>query len=438
MILRVRSQVGQWRVHGVTRETTIAQLREQIGKEHNLDLSDGEAQPLSLKPNALGDQPALPLGKTLQELGLAHGDMLHLKLDEARMAHEEAQGPKKVNADGTIVQQSYDEVAKKTGFRPGMMSLRSMKMKWTLADFMEMDDHFTFKLKRQDKAVCTQVSLDTKTCQSFQTYLRQFNFHQCRMGYLYGYFEEDNKVKVECAYEPPQRGFAAGFELLDDPREEVVEQLAQLLGLRKVGWIFAHPPREEGFQFSSSEVLMAADLQLEAAQGVNDTPFVTVSVTANEDGTTHFGAFQMSNQCLEMVAEGVLDVGENPGACKVSDTFTAVVEAKGVKEVDNNFFLTLVPIVNHDSERFVNTFPQSNREGSAQTWSDVKRQLSKAGEKGFTYIDLLSDFHLLLFLTAFLDMKTDMPKICTSVVDREVPLDSGFELIISHMAGMDG
>lgn len=48
---------------------------------------------------------------------------------------------------------------------------------------------------------------------------------------------------------------------------------------RKVGWIFAHPPREEGFLFSSAEVITAATLQLEAADGINDTPFVTVKVS---------------------------------------------------------------------------------------------------------------------------------------------------------------
>jgi nuclear protein localization protein 4 homolog len=62
------------------------------------------------------------------------------------------------------------------------------------------------------------------------------------------------QVKVECLYEPPQETSPEGFQLLDDPKEEIVDELANLLGLKKVGWIFAHPPREEGFQFSSAEV----------------------------------------------------------------------------------------------------------------------------------------------------------------------------------------
>ncbi len=51
------------------------------------------------------------------------------------------------------------------------------------------------------------------------------------------------------------------------------------------------------------------------------------------------------------------------------------------------------------------------------------------------YIDLLSDFELLKFLTQIFDMETDMAKICTSVIDRDVPLDEGYTLIINSMLG---
>ena len=66
-----------------------------------------------------------------------------------------------------------------------------------------------------------------------------------RVGYLYGTFGEKNSVKVDCIYEPPQDTTDTGFTLLDDPKADRVAALAGLLGLRKVGWIFAHPPREE-------------------------------------------------------------------------------------------------------------------------------------------------------------------------------------------------
>ncbi|CAM9449225.1 unnamed protein product, partial [Phaeothamnion confervicola] len=234
MLMRVRSQVGVWRVTDVVPETTVQELRDRVSKEHNVDLSDNAKQPLTLKPNVKGDQPPLPLEVTLGSLGLQHGDMLHLKLADSIqcMAHEEAAGPKKINADGTIVQQTYEEISSKTGFRPGMMSLRR-QMKWTLNDFMDMNDKFTFKMKRQEKAVCTKATLDSASCNSFQSYVRQFGFHQARMGYLYGHFLEDNEVKVECIYEPPQHTYPHGFELVEDPNEAKVEKLAELLKLQK-------------------------------------------------------------------------------------------------------------------------------------------------------------------------------------------------------------
>lgn len=90
MIIRVRTHAGVWRVNDVSPETTVAELRQRLSTEHNADLSDGGRQPLTLKPNPRGEGEGLPLTATLQTLGLSHGDMVHLHLDESirDMAHE--------------------------------------------------------------------------------------------------------------------------------------------------------------------------------------------------------------------------------------------------------------------------------------------------------------------------------------------------------------
>ncbi len=51
-----------------------------------------------------------------------------------------------------------------------------------------------------------------------------------------------------------------------------MDALCAALGMVKVGWIFAHPLREDKFNFSGQEVIEAAEQMLEAAQGVEDTP----------------------------------------------------------------------------------------------------------------------------------------------------------------------
>ncbi|RYH11886.1 hypothetical protein EON65_38625 [archaeon] len=61
----------------------------------------------------------------------------------------------------------------------------------------------------------------------------------------------------------------------------------------------------------------------------------------------------------------------------------------------------------------------------------------RVGKEGWSFIDLLADFHLLLYLSEFLDVEQDLPRVCKSIIDREVKLDAGYELLIRSIAGMD-
>jgi len=459
MLLRIRTNVGIWRVDGLDDMTaTVADVLAGVAATRPHVVYE---KPLSFDPPC---NEAVDASKTLSEQGLKHGAMVHCRVDAstcvdvtAKQAPDEEQ-PEAVDQtkqstnmrrviakDGSIklVHSDAPVATEDRGFRKGMLPLRDMKMHWTLNEFVAMDEQYTFKMTRQPEAFSNGVTLDSPSVGDFQTYLRRFNFSRSRCGYLYGKFLDDNTAQVEAIYEPPQEAdpeAAEGFVLLDDPLEDTVEQLAQLLGLRKVGWIFGHPPREDGFVMSAAEIIMAAELQLEAAGGIEETPFVTIKVTVGDDGNASVEAFQVSKQCMEMVAEEALEVGPNPGFCVVNPTFTAIQEGKESKTVENNFFLTVVPIVQHNSEMFVTQFPKHNRDHDDRTPShdELKKQLSKSGTAGWNFVELLADFHLLLYLCQFLDMATDVPKICESVVNRDVPLKEGYKLIIGSMAGIDG
>jgi nuclear protein localization family protein 4 len=63
--------------------------------------------------------------------------------------------------------------------------------------------------------------------------------------------------------------------------------------------------------------------------------------------------------------------------------------------------------------------------------------LCRVGKKGWTFSDQLADFQLLLYLCDFLSASDDLPLLCRAVVDREVPLDDGYQLLIRSIAGMD-
>jgi nuclear protein localization family protein 4 len=79
---------------------------------------------------------------------------------------------------------------------------------------------------------------------------------------MYGYYAEDPnypdgvRCVVEAIYEPPQDGDMNGFHILDDPKEQIVEMIAQALGLEKVGWVFTSINHD--IPLSSKEIRMAA------------------------------------------------------------------------------------------------------------------------------------------------------------------------------------
>jgi nuclear protein localization protein 4 homolog len=73
-----------------------------------------------------------------------------------------------------------------------------------------------------------------------------------------------------------------------------------------------------------------------------------------------------------------------------------------------------------------------------QSPSEMKRHLQKSGTAGWTFVDRLADFNLLIYLSHLLDLNADYPKICASIVDKSIPLDDGYKIIIKSMAGMDG
>ena len=132
MLLRVRCPAGTWRFDGLEADDLLKVLMERIEKEKQIAVS---AQIISVDP--AGAEP-LDSESTLKALGLAHGAMLHLKYGDETPA---TAGPRVISADGSIetctCQQplcvlSFCFAAFDTakGFRPGMRSLRSIKMNW--------------------------------------------------------------------------------------------------------------------------------------------------------------------------------------------------------------------------------------------------------------------------------------------------------------------
>ena len=77
MILRVRTQLGTWRLPDVQLQDTFLSLKGRIEKEHNTTLIGNLANDLS-GSSTYGDQ------MTVQQANLKNGDMLFILVDETK------------------------------------------------------------------------------------------------------------------------------------------------------------------------------------------------------------------------------------------------------------------------------------------------------------------------------------------------------------------
>ncbi|CAI5482481.1 unnamed protein product [Closterium sp. Yama58-4] len=322
------------------------------------------------------------------------------------------------------------------------------------------------RIERQETSHCQQVSFDRDAANVFQHYVHDsLAFSIKRGGFLFGEVREDGHVLVDFIYEPPQHGTEHTLQIFSNEAEEkAVAAIAVGLGMRCVGFIVTQTlaedqqAQEHSFTLSASDLLLSARLHCATArdssgekggtegeesaagtagaqagergngdgvaggeggekkgEGEGEEPFkyfaiVLVKLLVDEEGDgggdVHFEAFQLSDQCLKLYREGW-------------DT----------KEVDNDFFLMPIKIVDHQGP-LSTTFPVENRV-ILPTQNDLKQHLDRTRSK--PWADRLADFHLLLYLSNFLDASTDMPMLAQAVRTKE-PISEGHQLIIEHLA----
>lgn len=115
---------------------------------------------------------------------------------------------------------------------------------------------------------------------------------------------------------------------------------------------------------------------------------------------------------------------------KPEDKTPVIVARQDVSEVDNDFFLCPVNILDHQG--FLSCeFPVENRQ-FPQKKSDLRTLLSSR-RSGSPYNKLLADFHALLYLADKLELD-DLIQICLSVKNDE-PILEGYQFLIDSIAG---
>jgi nuclear protein localization family protein 4 len=126
--------------------------------------------------------------------------------------------------------------------------------------------------------------------------------HQ-RLGFLYGCYEKSSDVplgiraRVCAIYEPPQESTNTSIKLLEDQNDAEVEEMAEQLGLKRIGWIFTdleaihdgkvkHLRGIDSFFLTAKECILAGHFQnlhpnpcSQSSNGYFGSKFVTICVT---------------------------------------------------------------------------------------------------------------------------------------------------------------
>ena len=218
-----------------------------------------------------------------------------------------------------------------------------------------MDDLIAKQVRvtRQENPHCELVSFDRDSAHAFQHYVNEtLAFGVKRCGFMYGTVSETGKVEVDFIYEPPQQGTEENLAILRDPDEEkLVEAIGIGLGMRKVGFIFTQTISQDkkDYTMSNKEILQAAEFHAES--GLKEWVTAIVKLEVNEDGgaDVHFEAFQMSDNCVKLFKDGLFETeiaeDDDPKLSKMKKD--VVVGVKDTREVDNDFFLVVVKIFDH-------------------------------------------------------------------------------------------
>ena len=272
--IRIRYSGGTLRITDAKLSWTFENLKNKVRKI--LSLPEDQVVILSTTPSH-GTDMILDDSLTLKQCGFSHGTLLFLDSSKLTTSVAPLSGTKNksIDATGNIVLSKTSDPA---AFRPGLLSLRSQKMHWTLTEMTELENNYTFIIKGKEPIYCESTTLDHESAEKFQNYCNSFGFKRPRAAFMFGKFidleskeieyskkpkrygetkgamrvsdfkpDDDTKPKkaviVDCIYDPKQEcengvDFTVDFS---DNEIQTAMKIGNSLGLEWVGFIFSHP-----------------------------------------------------------------------------------------------------------------------------------------------------------------------------------------------------
>uniref|UniRef100_A0A8C1VTJ4 Nuclear protein localization protein 4 homolog n=1 Tax=Cyprinus carpio TaxID=7962 RepID=A0A8C1VTJ4_CYPCA len=448
IVVRVQSPEGMKKITLTKRETAAAFLKK-VAKEFGFS-SNGFS--VYLNRNKTGE--ILSQNKTLSLLKIKHGDMLFLFPSSAGPSSENMDTIQEDEIDQYLSKQEgkiYRNRDPQLGKFVALENI-SCKIKSGCEGHPPWPEGICTKcqpsaitLNRQKYRHVDNIMFENHTiADRFLDFWRKTGNQ--RMGYLYGRYTEHKDIplgiraEVAAIYEPPQIGTQNSLELIEDPKAEAVEEIAAKLGLRKVGWIFTdllsedtrigtvrYTRNKDSYFLSAEECITAGHFQNQHANACRLSPdghfgskFVTVVATGGPDNQVHFEGYQVSNQCMALVRdECLLPCRDAPelGYAKESSTEQYIPDVfyKDKDKFGNDITYLARPLpVEYLIIDITTTFPKDpvftfsstlrfpieNRDalGETQDFHSLATYLSQCFSSSSSFLDIVSDFHLLLFL----------------------------------------
>jgi nuclear protein localization family protein 4 len=263
-----------------------------------------------------------------------------------------------------------------------------------------------------------------------------------RCGILYGDYDAvSGTITAHCIYEPEQEGDDMFFKLLPDPREKRVDAIAKALGLRRVGIILTHPPRD------AEEIVLTAGELLLLAREQSRFGDECVLLTVAPDPATHqiaAQAWQASEQCVRLFRMGVLSRDEHPGMVRSTiplELAQDVRDEKGHQKcvvrqpsdtIDARWMTAYCAVESFDSNVIQNKFVRISRPGEAPPdFPNLRAYLSDPKRNRLPFCQQISDFHVLIFLAEkLLQREADIVALVAAVKNGDASGAARFEEMV--------
>lgn len=409
-VLRIRTQYGNFRY----------KLPESSKLSAVIDLLRAE---LSKKNITVGDHPELDLvdnnhltpldaSKSIKELRLENGDLLQLL---AVLKKPEPIPESEMSIyDLPVIR---PKVPPCSLHGPGQSCVRCM-----VASYIRID-------REKGTSKCSAVQADERALAVFQYNLRtNLAFSVQRIGILYGQIREDKSVSFDLIYEPPQENSAESVILLPNKQEQrYVDIITSALGYQKVGCIFGQTSQDwedPEFVFTAQQLLTVAEIHKDVPK---EHPFVILSIGVR-DGATAVEGFELTDQFYDLYERRYFLPPKDELFFQFKEPLW--IEAKEEKEAEVEFFIVSTALQKHQGKLRCE-FPVENRH-TLQTNDFVKLLLER--EPGKPLVQLVSDFHLLLFLGPSFG-ESDISALCEHVKSQTTLLE-GHEFLLKTIAGL--